>query len=767
MECKPFRSMKKSAFIIICLLAIGSCNKPFEENWQVLRLDYEALNLPADKDKTSINIYYSGAWTAELTDNDGWISISNSSGTGVGRLEFLFSKNAGLSRAATLTVKGGGETKIVPVKQNAGIANPRLEFSQRSNTYPNGTYRIVLPIDSNIPSEFFSKALISAKNNGFQADWVSDMVLEKKEEPVPEDKMVQFPTGVRRYLSAIVESNESGAPREAYLLVLLKDAAGVEYRDSIKLSQAPDPAFLTCQAKDIANKTGGARSIPLNTNLISLLQDVKISVSYPNPDVTGFVSNERIEGSSLKYDLSENTIGAIRHATIELSYTDLAGVKTKVEPALSIEQTLFSGSFADIEFTTAAELLAWNASYSDWKATDHIRLGADIDLQGEEWSGHDFVGSFDGQGHKIYNYRISGDSEAGFFSSICGSATVSNLVLGSSDGSTYDGSSFVRISASSSARKRAGGLAAVIKDQASVSDVVNYATIKFAEGLSGGDVEVGGIAASIPTAVTISNCRNYGSISLSGGLFASIYTGGIVGNAIAPVILDKCENHGNILNASTCTAAYSNNTASGSSMTAGILGICSAAAKLSGCSNDGRVENTSNSVYISVGGLIGLNKSVAASMSGCINRGYIGCTPENNNANQLIRLGGFVAHSLIAGTKMENCENYGDVELNNGYSIYRNWLGGGCGYCKAVFITNCKFKSNLSRGTVAAGKIAVIVGQDDTNGGVVENNGVAGILNGLILDADNFDNPLTNLVGLKTGAYTTDLGSSSNYFLSE
>lgn len=757
----------KKIEIIIGLLAIVSCNTPFKEDWQELRLDYETLNLPADKDKSSINIYYSGNWTAELTDNNGWISLANSSGTGVGRVDFLFSKNSGLSRAATLTVRGGETTKIIPVRQKAGIANPRLEFAQRSNSYPNGTYKIILPIDSNIPSDFFSNAIVAARKNGFEADWVSDMVLEKNEEPVPEEKLSQFPTGVRRHLSAIIQANESGSPREAYLSVLLKDAAGVEYRDSIKLSQDPEPAYLTCQAKDIANKSGGARSVPLNTNLISLLQDVRIEVSYPDANVSGFVSNERIEGSSLKYDLSENTLGAIRHATIGLSYTDLAGIETVIEPVLTIEQTLFSGSFADIEFNTAAELMAWNASYSDWKSTDHIRLGADIDMQGEEWAGHDFIGSFDGQGHKIYNYKISGDSAAGFFSSIGGNATVSNVVLGSSDGLTHDGTSFVRIAASSASKKRAGGLAAEIKDQASVSDVVNFATIKFADGLSGGDVEVGGIAASIPSAVTVSGCKNYGNVSLSGGIFASIYVGGIAGNTIAPVILEKCENHGDIVNASTCSAAYSNNTASGSSMTAGILGICSAAAKLNGCVNGGRVENTSNSVYITVSGLIGLNKSVAASMSGCINRGYVGCTPENNNANQLIRLGGFVAHSLIAGTKMENCENYGDIELNNGYSIYRNWLGGGCGYCKAVVVSNCKFKSSLTRGAVAAGKIAVIVGQDDTNGGVVENNGVAGVLNGVILDASNYDNPLTNLVGLKTGAYTTDLGSSNNYFLSE
>lgn len=756
--------MKKTIFILISMLALGSCDKHFEESWQELRLDYEALNFPADRDRSSINIYYNGAWSAELTDNSGWISLAKTSGTGVETLDFQFSINSGMSRSATLTVKGGETTKIIPIIQRAGIANPRLEFGMRSNTYPKGTYRVMLPFDSNIPSEFFSGATIIAKNNGYVADWISDIALEQTEAPIPADKQDQFPTGARRYISAIVHSNESGTPREAFLSVILRDAANVAYKDSILITQLPEAAYFTLQNKDVANKTGGERSVPISTNLNALLNDVQISVAYSDPGVAGFVSNVRIEGSTLKYELSENTLGAVRYASVGLSYSDLDGVVTQTTPGLSIEQTLFSGSFADIEFTTANELMAWNGSYNDWAATDHIRLGADINLEGQEWTGRDFQGTFDGNGHRIYNYRISGDSSVGFFSSLSGSASVSNLILGSSDGNVYDGSSVVVITASSSAQKKAGGLSAIIKDQAEVSNVVNFAKICFADGVSGGAVEIGGIAAFVPSALTITKCNNNGEITLSGGSFESIYVGGVIGNATAAVSLEDCSNTGSIVNSSTCSAAYSNNTASGASMTAGILGNCAAAASLNGCVNSGNVENKSNSVYITVSGLIGINRTAPAVMTNCVNRGTVGCSPVSNSANQLVRMAGFVGHCLIAGTKMEDCGNYGNVVLNNSYSIYRNWIGGAGGYCKAVIVSNCKFNATLSRGVVAGGKIAAIIGQDDTAGGIIEKNGLAGQVDGTVVTAGNFN---SIMVGLKTGSYTTDPGSAGNYFLSE
>ena len=120
--------------------------------------------------------------------------------------------------------------------------------------------------------------------------------------------------------------------------------------------------YFNIQEKDVANRNGGERSVTLNTNLSAVLSDAEITVSYPDPDNSDFVSDIRIEGNTLKYILAENSTGETRNATIALEYTDKAGVTTTTNPCLNIEQNLFSGSFADIEFTTANELHPYGLS---------------------------------------------------------------------------------------------------------------------------------------------------------------------------------------------------------------------------------------------------------------------------------------------------------------------------------------------------------------------------------------------------------------------
>ena len=755
--------MKRIASLLICLSIVVSCNTRFEDSWESLRLDYTALNFPSNISNSSMMVYYSGEWTAELVDNNGWISINKTSGLGVTNIEFSFSENLGMSRAATLIIKGGNDIMTIPIIQKAGIANPRIEFISRTEFFPNGSYRITVPFDSNIPSEFFQNAKFTVNDNGNNVDWLTDVLIESNEEVVPDDRKDKFPTGIRRYLSAIVNPNTEGTQRSAAVAVILEDAAKNIYRDSVIFSQSPDAAYISIQETDMINKDGGERSIPVTTNLGMLLSEVNISVEYENDNTQDFISNIRFEGSTLKYSASENLDDQVRKATVLLSYTDLNGTVTTSDSGLHIEQNLFSGSFDDVELKTVNELLAWNSSYGDWKPTDKIKLGADIDLQGQEWISRSFAGTFDGQGHKIYNYHISGDSSVGFFSSLEEGAIVTNVILGSSDGTSYDGQSIISLIPSTTKTKLAGGLAGEVAHNVSISDVVNYARIVAGNDVIGDKLSMGGIIGLTTAAVTLERCSNNASI-INSSEFKEIYIGGITGSTTAAVTLNDCTNSGNLQNAGKSTVAYGSNTESGSCMTGGIVGSCTAAANLNRCLNTGRIEDISSSVYITVAGMVAFNKTAAATMNSCINRGYVGCTPTTNNANQLIRLAGFVGHSLIAGTKMIECENYGDVKLENSYQILRNWTGGAAGYCKAVVVSGCKFKSVISRGSVAGGKIGTIIGQDDTTGGVVEKNGVAGTTDGTTLTADNFT---SLLVGLKTGSYTTVLANSGNYLITE
>lgn len=275
-------------------------------------------------------------------------------------------------------------------------------------------------------------------------------------------------------------------------------------------------------------------------------------------------------------------------------------------------------------------------------------------------------------------------------------------------------------------------------------------------------LSVGGILGfNQTTAATISGCYNYASITNHSGA-AKLYVGGLVGAAqgVALEISDSI-NEGDVLDDGTCSDTYASNTTVGESRTGGILGWSSAGAQLTDCRNNGSVENNSASVYMNVGGILGLNTGTAATLLRCINTNLVKCTPVNNNGNQVIRLGGMVAMSSVAETSITYCENYGDVTLANSYTILRAWVAGGIGYCKYPFLENGKYYSTISRGAVSGGQIAVFVGQSDTSGGTVKDNGLGGSVNGTVITSANYNTGGGIQFGSKSGSWTR----TSNYFL--
>ena len=59
--------MKKIIIAILAVFAIAACNRPFEENYPELLLDRYNITLKADGGSVQMMVYYSDAWTAEVT----------------------------------------------------------------------------------------------------------------------------------------------------------------------------------------------------------------------------------------------------------------------------------------------------------------------------------------------------------------------------------------------------------------------------------------------------------------------------------------------------------------------------------------------------------------------------------------------------------------------------------------------------------------------------------------------------------------------------
>ena len=163
-----------------------------------------------------------------------------------------------------------------------------------------------------------------------------------------------------------------------------------------------------------------------------------------------------------------------------------------------------------------------------------VLLETDIDFTGEapqafEPIGNDygsrFLGTFDGQGHMVYNLVVNTSSQyAGLFGSSEGS-TIKNVVAGGS---------LSVVSTSDSEYAFLGGIIGYCYSNTApcvIENSVNLASVTFNGGYAESYLCLGGVAGYLYTNgldASLRNCANYGAVTHSGSSKSS-YVGGVVG----------------------------------------------------------------------------------------------------------------------------------------------------------------------------------------------------------------------------------------------
>ena len=94
--------MKKYIIAIIAAFTLAACNKPFEENYPELLLDKYEYTLDQNGGSLHLMVYYSGAWTAELTSATGndWIQLSRTGAPGQAYIRITYDSAADYDRDA-------------------------------------------------------------------------------------------------------------------------------------------------------------------------------------------------------------------------------------------------------------------------------------------------------------------------------------------------------------------------------------------------------------------------------------------------------------------------------------------------------------------------------------------------------------------------------------------------------------------------------------------------------------------------------------------
>ncbi|MBQ7518207.1 MAG: hypothetical protein IJU13_07280 [Bacteroidales bacterium] len=379
------------------------------------------------------------------------------------------------------------------------------------------------------------------------------------------------------------------------------------------------------------------------------------------------------------------------------------GVKfteTALLTALSSRWTYF--------ISTPEQLVAWNENRTNGNnAFDNnrlVKLTADMNLNGQTWTPRAFTGTFDGDGKKIYNITVNSPNiYVGLFSRLYGS--VKNLVIGSSNGSSYDGVSCITHCATSEPDdwSNVGAVCGRLEEKTNSDNV------------------------------RISNVTNYASLLVHANNLGKTRMGGMAGFAMSAEtgddmdVISQCKNYGAITNAQTTDIA--SNLRSNQSM-GGIVGSAEWGVKLSYCVNYGALSSTGVTLRL-IGGIIGVTfgkawvgadiseypACVGSTVSHCDNYGAISFTGVDDGE---LEAGG-IAGGHSGGT-IEYCENQSGgtisvsgTSLNDLYSAVGGIAGlagyrGVGDYNKAASFDHCSNKANLSTTNSSLYAIAGIVG---------------------------------------------------------
>lgn len=355
--------------------------------------------------------------------------------------------------------------------------------------------------------------------------------------------------------------------------------------------------------------------------------------------------------------------------------------------------------------TTADELLEWNNN-TVFSAGEVYKLGADIDMSGKKWTPRsDFEGTFDGQGHAIYNLQVTTSEYVGFIRNTKngGQACIKNLIIGSKDGKTWDGvSHFTHSASSNNYTWYYAGVIAKTMGATNLENIINFAAVEVASDATS-KTRIAGICGNVASTGTVKNCINYGTVtnnapktgvaSSSDGTTAPGAMSGIVAQCDEAVTFEGCVNYGTIIN---------NNP--GTFRVGGILGNSSYAKLVKDCSNYGdiKLNATYSAGVFYVGGIVGYGKNLT--VKDCTNHASFTWNTFNNTT-----LGGGVFADIDAGA-VEGCVNEGSLTVGQG-GTYANWSSFG-GVAASIY------NGTIMDGCTNNGQVDVYFEQTVRTGGV-------------------------------------------------
>ena len=439
----------------------------------------------------------------------------------------------------------------------------------------------------------------------------------------------------------------------------------------------------------VASSTGVTSSVSSASNSITLTYEG--DANFP----AGTYYAAVLPGTTPAGNFSIQLVNAYGATWVKTASSAVAFQRLKGLDAGNIDG---SASFAR-HITNKDELFAWGENMGKEHGVT-VYIDNDIDCGSDPWeySGA-FDGTLEGQNHKIYNFIAEQPAGACMFGSLTGS--IKDLVIGSSDGSSWDNVSTLRHTETGQTSAVYVAPVSLLADGAVMSGVINFAKIECTSD-SDSRAYLGGLVGHLggSMAATITNCKNYGDIvnnSTYSGKDQS-RMGGIMAQCNGTLTASDIENYGDL----TSTNGW--NTFIG-----GLCGDLGAGSDISGTNvNEGDISVTGGSAIMYIGGCFGSMRG--SSISSCTNSGTVNVDSCVSTGNYI---GGITGYLESKKNSITDCHNTNSVSCGSSVTG-RSYLGGITGGCNGASSDGIKIDSCTNSGSVI------------NNGGASDIGGIAG-----------------------------------------
>ena len=475
-----------------------------------------------------------------------------------------------------------------------------------------------------------------------------------------------------KQVGGVVKFSVTGIPDDATKLVVSAKAASLTGTYSTKNSAA------------IVAKEAESSTVTINFTKTADAMDFYLPVP------TGTFSNL---GISVRK--ADDTVISEKVASVN---NEITRGKLLLMPAVAV---VTEGNIAN------AEQLKTFLSAATTEDTKSYRLVADIDCAGNTLpAAAGFGGVFDGQSHKVFNFKVSVDgATTGLFLSNAG--TIKNVIFGSKDGESYDG-----VSEIAAVEGKGGSFTGLVADNnGTLENITTFVTVNFKAVAASAEVGVSCLAGHAGATSVIKNCVNKATLNASGTPTQFVDLGTIVGFMDkAGATVSGCSNEAK----QTITLEVKKVLHIG-----GVIGRINAVVTVEDCHNKADIaydQKVKPSTWMSIGGVIGSDYN-GGIITGCSNKGAVSA-----NTLQVVRIGGIMGVLNKSGA-VRDCVNEGTVNLTQAANANWQSAGGIIGFQEA---SQTNEKDNIISGNTNKGAVTVTVENTTTHANKVAAGGILG-----------------------------------------